>query len=274
MHGAGAGIFRQGYGQHLEQNAIDVVLCLRLGEPERVDLHAIAEEAIFRVRHAVALARDFVPKLGECAHLAHLGDEAHAGVDEERYATDHLAELGGRNFTGRFHGIEDCDGRRQRVSEFLHRRRSGFLQMVGADVRRIPLRHGPGREDDGVLDEPQRRFGREHVGAARQVFLDDIVLNRAGELVARGARLIGNGDIERQQPGGGRVDRHRRVHLLERNAVEQCQHIAEMRDRNADFADFAARQLVIGVVAGLRREIEGDREAGLTLAEILLVKLI
>ena len=32
--------------------------------------------------------------------------------------------------------------------------------------------------------------------------------------------LLGDGDVEAEQPGGGRVDRHRGVHLVERDAVE------------------------------------------------------
>src|SRR3712207_8222447 len=55
-----------------------------LGEPKGVDLHAVAKDALLRVRDAVAIAGDLVPQLGEGAQLADLGDEAQAGVDEER----------------------------------------------------------------------------------------------------------------------------------------------------------------------------------------------
>jgi hypothetical protein len=130
--------------------------------------------------------------------------------------------------------------------------------VVGADVHRVPFRHLARREQDGVLDQPQRRLGREDVGAARQIFLDDVVLRRALQLGARRALVVGHGDIERHQPGRGGVDRHRRVHLGERNAIEQRPHVAEMRDGHADLADLAAGQLVVAVVAGLGRQVEGD----------------
>jgi hypothetical protein len=42
----------------------------------------------------------------------------------------------------------------------------------------------------------------------------------------------------------------------ERDAVEQRPHVAEVADRHADLADLAAGQLVVGVVAGLRRQVE------------------
>ena len=72
------------------------------------------------------------------------------------------------------------------------------------------------------------------------------------------AVLLGGDDVEREQPRRRRVDRHRRVHLVERDAVEQRVHVALVRDGHADLADLAARELVVGVVAGLRRQVEGD----------------
>ena len=81
--------------------------------------------------------------------------------------------------------------------------------MVG-----IPLRHGLAGEDDGVLDQPQRRLGREHVGAARQVFLDDVVLDGARELGPVRALLVGDRDVKRQQPRRRGIDGHRGVHLV------------------------------------------------------------
>ena len=56
--------------------------------------------------------------------------------------------------------------------------------------------------------------------------------------------------------------------------VKQRAHVAEMADRHADLADLALGQHVVGVVAGLGRQIEGDRQAGLPLGEILAVKRV
>ena len=86
--------------------------------------------------------------------------------------------------------------------------------------------------------------------------------------------LLRDDHVEREQPGRGGVDRHRRVHLVERDAVHQGVHVALVRHRHADLADLAARQLVIGVVARLRRQIEGHREAGLALREVAPVQLV
>jgi hypothetical protein len=43
LHRAGARVLRQRDAEHLEHDALDVVLGLGLGEAERVDLHAVAE---------------------------------------------------------------------------------------------------------------------------------------------------------------------------------------------------------------------------------------
>ena len=242
--------------------------------PERIDLHAVAEQPLLRIGDAVALAGDLVPQFDEGAHLADFGDEAEPGVDEERNPPDHLAEFLLRHLAGGLHRVEHGDGGGERKRQLLHRRRTGFLQMVGADVHRIPLRQFGRGEDRHVLDQPHRRRRREHVGAAREIFLDDVVLDRAGERRARRALLVGDRDVERHQPRRGGVDGHRGVHGAERDAVEQRAHVAEMVDRHADLADLAARQHVIGVVAGLRRQIEGDREPGLPLGQVLAIELV
>ena len=146
--------------------------------------------------------------------------------------------------------------------------------MIRADVRRIPPRHLLVGVRDRVADKLQRRLGREDVRAAREIFLDDVVLDGAGEARARGALLVGDGDVQRKQPSGGRVDRHGRIHAVERNAVEQRTHVTDVRDGNADLADLAARKDVVAVVARLGREVEGDGKAGLALGEVGLVERV
>ena len=47
-----------------------------------------------------------------------------------------------------------------------------------------------------------------------------------------------------------------------------------MRDRHADLADLAFGLRMVAVVAGLGRQIEGDRKAGLPLAQILAIKRV
>ena len=60
----------------------------------------------------------------------------------------------------------------------------------------------------------------------------------------------------------------------QRDVGEQRAHVADVRDRDADLADLAAGQDVVGVVAGLRRQVEGDRQPGLPLGEVAPVQLV
>jgi hypothetical protein len=116
----------------------------------------------------------------------------------------------------------------QRVGQFLHRRRARFLQVVATDVGRVPLGNVLDRVGDDVGGQPQRGRRREDVGAARQIFLDDVVLGGALQLRGGLRPAVGGGDVQRQQPGGGGVDGHRGVHLPQRNPVEQRLHVADV----------------------------------------------
>ncbi len=229
---------------------------------------------MLQVGDAVAFVRDLIPQLGECAQLANFGDETQSGIDEERNTPDDLAEFIFGAFAGRLHRVQHAEGGGKREGKLLHRGRAGFLQVIRADIHRIPLRHLLGREQDHVLGEPHGRRRRKYIRAARKIFLDDVVLRRAGKLGARDALFVGERHVKRQEPRGGGVDRHRRIHLAERDAIEQHAHVADVRNRHADLTDFAFGQRMVGVVSGLRRQVEGDRETGLPLAQIFTVKLI
>ena len=95
LDGAGAGVLRQGDGQHLDQDAVDVVFRLLFGEAKGVHLHPVAEAAELGVSDAVAGFQKRVPEVGESAHLAELGYEADAGVYKKRHSARHCGEICG-----------------------------------------------------------------------------------------------------------------------------------------------------------------------------------
>ena len=85
---------------------------------------------------------------------------------------------------------------------------------------------------------------------------------------------LGDRDVHRQQDDRRRVDRHRRRHAIERNAVEQLRHVVERVDGDADAPDFAGGQRVVRVVAHLRGQIERDAQSGHALRQQVPVPLI
>ena len=64
------------------------------------------------------------------------------------------------------HHVEHRHRRREREGELLDRRRARLLQMIGADVHRVPFRRLARRKQDQILGQPQRRRRREDIGAA------------------------------------------------------------------------------------------------------------
>ena len=152
--------------QHLQHDALHVVLGLRLGEAERVDLHAVAEPPLLVVLDAVALASELVPEPHERAHLAHLLDEPHAGVDEERHARrpPHRT-VPAATWPESRTASSTAIAVRHRERELLHRRRAGLLQVIAADVDRVPPRDVRDGVGDQVGGQPHRCGRREHVGA-------------------------------------------------------------------------------------------------------------
>ena len=77
------------------------------------------------------------------------------------------------------------------------------------------------------------------------------------------AGLLGGDDVHRPDRRGRRVDRHRRRHAFERQAVEQDLHVGQRAHGDAARPELAFRLGVVGVVAVQRRHVVGDRQAGL-----------
>lgn len=274
LHGAGAGVLGEGDREHLQHDALDVVLRLGLGQTQGVDLDAVTEATLLRVLDAVALVGDLVPDAAEGAHLAHLLDEADARVHEEGDPGDDLAEALRGHLARVAHRVEDRDRRGHRVRDLLDRGGPGLLEVVRADVDRVPLGDVVDRVRDHVRRQPQGRPRREDVRPAREVLLDDVVLGGALEQGDVRALLLGGHLVERQQPHGRGVDRHRGVHLLQGYVLEQPTHVAQMGDRDPDPAHLAAGEDVVGVVSGLGRQVEGDRQTRLALGEVAAVQLV
>src|SRR3546814_8920934 len=57
--------------QHLQEDAVDVVLRLLLGEPQRVHLHAVAEAAVLFLRDAVARSEEHTSELQSLMRISY-----------------------------------------------------------------------------------------------------------------------------------------------------------------------------------------------------------
>jgi hypothetical protein len=145
---------------------------------------------------------------------------------------------------------------------------------VTGDRDRVPVRNVRRAVLEDVGDDPHRRTGRIHVGAAGDVLLEQVVLDRATDVRARHTVLLGDELVHQEEDRGRRVDRHRRRDLVERQVGEQQPHVGHRVDRDTDLADLALRPAVVGVVPHLRRQIERTGQAGLTGIEQELEALV
>ena len=132
--------------------------------------------------------------------------------------------------------------------------------------RQLPIAVG---EDVG--HDPERWARRVDVGPARHVFLEDVVLDRAGQDPLIDALFPSDGDVQGQQDDGRRVDGHGRGDLAERDPGKQLFHIREGIDGHADPADLPLGQGVVRVVPHLGREVEGDAQAADALVQQVVI---
>ena len=162
----------------------------------------------------------------------------------------------------------------QRVGELEVGRRPGLLDVVAGDRDRVEPRHLLRGEGEDVGDDPHARRRRVDVGVADHELLEDVVLDGPRELLRLHPLLLGRGDVEREHRQHGAVHGHRDRHLVERDAVEEGAGVVDRVDRDTGHADVAAHARVVGVVAAVGRQVEGDREALLAGREVAAVERV
>ena len=222
----------------LHRDADDVVVGLLRGQRAARRLRVEAQLLRARVGRAEPLFHDPRPQPPRRAELRDLLEEVVVGVEEERQPLAERIDVEARAARRLHIG----DRIRERERHLLDRRRSRFADVIPADRNRVPLRHLSLAEREDVRHDPERRLRRIDVGAARDVFLEDVVLNRSRERLRRHALPLADRDVQREQDDRRRVDGHRRRDLVERDAVEERGHVFDRIDRDADPADFARRR--------------------------------
>ena len=171
-------------------------------------------------------------------------------------------------------GADVLDAVGQRVGQLEVGRRPGLLDVVAGDRDRVEARHPLRRCTEDVADDPHARRGRVDVGVADHELLEDVVLDGPRELLRLHPLLLGRRDVERHHRQHGAVHGHRHRHLVERDAVEERARVVDRVDRHPGHADVAAHPRVVGVVAAVGREVEGDRQALLAGREVAAVERV
>ena len=118
------------------------------------------------------------------AELGDLLEEVRVRVEEEGEARREVVD----REPARERRLDVGDRVREREGDLLDRRRAGLADVVAGDRDRVPARDLAAAELEDVGRELQRGARREDVGSARDVLLQEVVLDRAGELVPGDAR--------------------------------------------------------------------------------------
>jgi len=84
--------------------------------------------------------------------------------------------------------------------------------------------------------------------------------------------LPGRRNEQREDRQHRAIHGHRHAHLVERDARKQRAHVVNRVDRNTRHADIASDARVVGIVAAVRCEIEGDREAFLSCGKVAAIE--
>ena len=135
---------------------------------------------------------------------------------------------------------------------------AGFLHVIAGDRDRVELGHVAGGELEDVGDDFHRGSRRIDIGVAHHIFLEDVVLDGARELVEGGALFQRGDDVEREHRQHRAIHGHRDGNLVERDAVEEHLHVEDRIDGDAGLADIADNARVVGVITTMGGEVEGD----------------
>jgi len=162
----------------------------------------------------------------------------------------------------------------QSEGQFLNRGRAGLPDVIAADRNGIEFGCVLDAEFERVDHQPHRRFRRIDVFLLRDVFLQDVVLERAGNCLPVRALLFRNGQIHRPNDRGRRIDGHGGRDIRQRNFIKEHFHVGERADGHAALADFSFGERVIGVVAHQSGQVESRGEAGLALREEIAEALV
>jgi hypothetical protein len=206
------------------------------------------------------------PVLGDLLEEVHLGAVMQLDLVAEIVDTHALRQA----------GLDIGDAVADGEGGLLDRRRPRLLHVRAGDRNRQPRRHVVGHVLHHVGRQLHRRLDRHELRAARDVFLDRVVLDLQHEGIRIRPAHLGQREEPRHRNrpdavrGGEDVPR-----LVERDAVEHDLDVLERRQRDADLAHLVARQRMVRVEPDLGRQVERDRDAaGRTVVEQIAIALV
>jgi len=204
------------------------------------------------------------------AELRDLLEDGVVGVEEEGERRRELVDV-----QAALDAVLDVsEAVREREGKFLDRGRSGLPDVVAGDGDGVELRRLRGAVLHDVRDEVEGGLRGDDPLLLRDELLEHVVLEGPPNLLSWDALLVGEREVHRVDDGRARVNRERRRHLVEVDAVEEDLHVPKCVDGDALLADLAEAHRVVAVEAHQRRHVEGRREPGLALVDEVVEPLV
>ena len=257
-------------GEGLNRHADDIIFGLLRSERRSGGLRVETQQQRTGIFCGEALLHDFGPQAAGGAKLGNFFEQIAVGVEEERKLGSEIVD--GETSVER--GLNVSDSIRKSKCNFLNGGRASFTDVIARDGDGVPLGKSFAAPGKNIGDDAHGRTDGIDVCAASDVFLEDIVLSGAGKSGKIGALFFRHGDVEAKKNRSGGVDGHGSGDAFERDVLEERFHVLERIDGNADFANFAESEGMIGVHANLRGQIERDGKALLSFAEQIPITLI
>ena len=186
-------------GQSLKRDANDIVFRLlrRQSAAGRLRVKAKAPGTfIFRFE---TLFHELGPESARGSEFGDLLEKVIVDVEKETESAGELIHIEPA-LDRRLHVGEAIS---ERERDFLNSRASGFSDMVARYGDRVPVRNLAGAIVENVGDDSHRCFGRINVGAASDVFLEQIILNCASELARADPASFCDRDVESEENSRG-----------------------------------------------------------------------
>ena len=173
-------------GSHgLHTGTDDVVVHVLSGQRPARGLRVGTQAHGLRVLRS-ELVDELGPQHASRAHLGDLHEEVGANGPEEGQTRCELVDLQAH----RLASADVVDSVGQGVGHLDVGGRAGLLHVVAGDGDGVPLRHVRAGEGKDVGDDPHRGQRRVDVRVTNHELLEDVVLDRSGELLGLGALLL------------------------------------------------------------------------------------
>mmetsp|Transcript_36701 Transcript_36701/g.57349 ORF Transcript_36701/g.57349 Transcript_36701/m.57349 type:complete len:317 (-) Transcript_36701:572-1522(-) len=180
-----------------------IVRVLRLERVAR-GLAVSAEQQGLVVLWVKVLLHEVGPEPPGCTQLCNLHVKIHANSKEERETRSKLVNCGAHRCSTPYVLQTVCD----RESELEMSWGPSFLHVISGNADGVELGQVLGAISHDVADDPQRRGWRVNVSVPRQVLLEDIILDRACQLLRGHPRLLRRSDVEGHDRKHSSVHRH------------------------------------------------------------------